>query len=113
MRRIRSWFSTSSSTSSKTQISLHSNLSESEKKDRLHHISSKESLCEQLVEEIHQDMAVLEKLYKATKDKKERKNIQNNMNQLTNDLYDISHKHSILRLEREVLEDFFHIDNEF
>ena len=108
IRRIRSWFSTNT-----TQTSLHSNLSESEKKDRLHHISSKESLCEYLIEEIHKDMTVLQKLYKETKEKKERKDLQNRMNQLTNDLYEISHKHSIFKLEREVLEDFFHPENAF
>jgi hypothetical protein len=88
-------------------------LSESEKKDRLHHISSKESICEGIIREIHEDMAALQKLYKATNDKKERKNIQNQMNQLTTDLYDIAHKHNILKLEREFLQDLVDPENEF
>ena len=88
-------------------------MSKSEKKERLHHISSKESLCESLIREIHQDMAVLQSLYKATKDKKERKNLQNNMNQLTNDLYELSHKHTVLKLEREILQDLIDPENEF
>ncbi len=113
MRRILSWFSTSSNTSNTSEQSLHSNLSESEKKDRLQTISSKESLCEGLIREIHEDIAVLEKLYKATKDKKERKNIQNNMNQLTYDLYEIAHKHTVFKLEREILQDLIDPENEF
>ena len=110
IRRIISWFSTSSNTS---DISLHSNLSESEKKERFHHVSSKESLCENLIEEIHKDMAVLHKLYKLTNDKKERKCLQNYMNKLTNDLYEIAHKHTVLKLEREILQELIDPENEF
>ena len=113
IRRILSWFSTTSNTSNTSDISLHSNLSESEKKERFHHVSSKESLCENLIESIHEDMAVLHKLYKLTNDKKERKNLQNRMNQLTSDLYEIAHKHNVFKIEREILQELIDPENEF
>ncbi len=116
MRRILSWFSTTSNTSNTSNTSeqsLHSNLSESEKKERFHHVSSKESLCEGLIREIHDDMATLQKLYTMTKDKKEHKNLQNRMNQLTTDLYELAHKRTVFKLEREILQDLIDPENEF
>ena len=108
MKRIRSWFSISSSDSQ----SIYPNLSDAEKKELIKKSFSSENIYKDIIYKYNERIKLLKEQYKLS-GSKERKEIQNQINTLETNIYDCAHQINLGVLERETLENELDPENEF